>query len=149
MASVGVTILYLAWAVSWGGTFMTTCTMGDSKSLGGALILSPIFYLCAFFILAIMRAGVGTLLFSLPLMALLLWQAAWAVRLFIVTNIHGLSPCNLMMGEHFGTAHGGFIELVYAPYYFLVSIGSLGFIAYSHRRYRRQLRSPVELGAFD
>ena len=80
MASVGVTILYFAWVVSWGGTFMTTCTMGDSKSLGGALILSPIFYLCAFFILAILRAGVRTLLFSLPLMALMIWQAAWAVR---------------------------------------------------------------------
>ena len=54
-----------------------------------------------------------------------------------------------MMGEYFGAAHGGFTELVYAPYYFLVSVGSLGFIAHSHWRYRRQLRSPVELGFFN
>lgn len=149
MASVAVTILYLAWAVSWGGTFMTTCTMGDAKSLGGALVLSPIFYLCSFFGLCILRAGIGTLLFSLPLMALMVWQAVWAVRLFFVTNIHGLSPCNLMKGEYFGTANGGFIEWLYAPYYFLVSMGSLGFIAFAHWRHRLEMKTQTQLSNSD
>lgn len=149
MASAAVTILYFAWAVSWLGTFATTCTMGDAKSLGGALVLSPWFYLCSFYGLSMLRAGVGTLLFSLPLMALMVWQAAWAARLFFVTNIHGLSPCNLMKGEFFGAAHGGFIELLYAPYYFLVSISSLGFIAYSHWRYRQEMRAQTRLSNFD
>ena len=140
MASAAVTILYIAWAVSWWGTFATTCTMGDAKSLAGGMIFSSLFYLCAFFLLTILRLGVGALLFSLPLVALMAWQATWGARLFLVTNIRGLSPCNLMMGEYFGVATGGLFELLYAPYYFLVSIGPLGFIGYAHWRHRQDMR---------
>ena len=128
---------------------MTTCTMGDAKSLGGGLILSSLFYLISFFILAILRAGAGTLLFALPLMALMAWQAVWGARLFIVTNLRGLSPCNLMMGEYFGPANGGLLELLYAPYYFLVSIVSLGFLAYAHWRHREEMKGRTSLGLFD
>ena len=113
------------------------------------LIYSCLFYLCSFYVLAIMRAGVGTLLFSIPVMALMALQALWGARLFIVTNLRGLSPCNLMMGEYFGDAIGGFVDLIYAPYYFLVSVGSIGFIAYSHWRYRQQRKAQVQLSVLD
>ena len=40
MAAVGVSFLYLAWFLSWFGTFATTCTGSDPKSLASGLILS-------------------------------------------------------------------------------------------------------------
>lgn len=142
-----VPILYLAWLLSWFGTFATTCTGSDPKSLGTGMILSVLFYAAGIFCLH--RSDLGTLglVVALPLVLLLIQQTIWAAELFIVVNVDGRSACNLMMGEEFGEARGGAAEYVYAPYYFLASLGSLAALFLSHRRYRQshKPRRPTEL----
>ena len=142
-----VPILYLAWSLSWFGTFATTCTGGDPKSLGTGMILSVLFYAAGIFCLH--RSDLGTLglVVALPLVLLLMRQAAWAAELFVVVNIDGRSACNLMMEEEFGEARGGLVENLYAPYYFLASLGSLAALFLSHRRYRQshKPRRPTKL----
>ena len=128
-------MLYLAWLLSWLGTFATTCTGGDPKSLGAGMILSVLFYAAGIFCLQRSSLGVGGLLLALPLCLLLLRQGAWAVELFVDVNIDGHSACNLIMGEGFGEARGGWLEQTYSIYYFGISIISLWAIGYSHWRY--------------
>lgn len=133
--------LYVAWFVTWGGTFMTTCTMGDAKSLGGAMIYSILIYLAP--IITLPKHGLSTLglVLTTPLVLLLSHQAIWAVELFVVVSVDGRSACNLMMGDDYGVARGGWVEQSYAFYYFAVSVASLWAIASSHRRFR-QNKSP-------
>ena len=137
LAAWVIPVLYLAWALSWGGTFMTTCTMGDPKSLAGALMFSCIPYAAAIAVLLARQLGPIGLTIALPLVPLMLWQAAWGFELFVLLNINGRNACNLMMGEEFGEADSDWFELLYAPYYVSMSLASVIAIAYSHWRYQR------------
>ncbi len=129
-------MLYLAWFLSWFGTFATTCTGSDPKTLGTGMILSVVFYAAGIFCLH--RSDLGTVGFviALPLVLLLLRQAAWAAELFVVVHINGRSACSLMMNEEFGETHGGW-EYVYPIYYFIASAWSVAATVLSHRRHRR------------
>jgi hypothetical protein len=143
MAVVLVILLYAAWFITWGGTVMASCTMADAKSLGGAMIYSCLFYLGAILSLPAHPLGrVGTIA-SLPLCLALIWQTAWGATLFVVVNVNGLSACNLMIGEGYGEARGGWLEYVYAPYYLVVSVGSLAAILLSYRRQSRIRRETL------
>jgi len=138
LAMLLMTFLYVACFITWTGTFMGSCTMADAKSLGGAMIYSCLYYLGAILTLPRCPLGrVGTIM-SLPLCLALIWQTVWGAKLYVVVNVDGLSACNLMMGEGYGEARGGWLELLYAPYYLLASVGSLGATLLSHRRYRQE-----------
>jgi hypothetical protein len=132
--------LYVAWFITWTGTFMGTCTMADAKSLGGAMICSCLYYLGGATSLPIYPLGRMGGVMAVPLCIALVWQTIWGAKLLLVVNLNGLSACNLMMGEGYGEARGGWIELLYAPYYLLASVGSLTAILLSHRRYRQERR---------
>lgn len=149
MAIVLVAVLYFAWLITWSGTFATTCAMGDAESLVGAVIASSVFYLGAISALPLLRLNVAGMFLSLPLVPLMTWQAIWGAKLFFVVNISGRSACNLMFGEGYGPSDGGWHELTCAPYYILVSLGSLAALAVSHRRYRQGQNPQPPLGAFD
>lgn len=79
----------------------------------------------------------------MPLVPLMLWQAAWGFELFVLLNINGRNACNLMMGEEFGEADSDWFELLYAPYYISMSLASVFAIACSHWRYRRTRKNLV------
>ena len=142
MAAVGVSFLYLAWFLSWFGTFATTCTGSDPKSLASGLILSLSPYMVSIAGLRIGRLNAIGLALSLPLAILLARQALWAAQLFAVVNVAGRSACSHMFDEDFGPVQGGWLEYIYAPYYFSISMLSLYAIAYSYWRYRQD-RKPV------
>lgn len=144
MAIFAVPILYIAWFLTWGGTFMTTCTMGDPKSLAGAILYSCVPYAAAFSFLISQHLRLSGLVLSLPLVPLMLWQAVWGAELFILFNIGGQNACNLITGEEFGAAEGDWFELLYAPYYFLTSVSSIAGLAYSHWRHRQGLKRRTE-----
>ncbi|MEQ9606206.1 MAG: hypothetical protein RLN99_00910, partial [Kiloniellaceae bacterium] len=80
---------------------------------------------------------------ALPLVALMLWQAIWGIRLFLVVNVAGRNACYLLVGLDYGAASG--IEGIFAPYYILVSVGSLAAIAAAHWRHRRARRSMLPI----
>jgi len=149
VAIVMVVVLYFAWLVSWGGTFATTCAMGDYKSLKAAMIMSSVFYLGTLAALPRLRLSFIGVLLALPLAFLMLWQAIWGVKLFLVLNVEGRSACSLMFGGDYGPAHGGWFDLTLPPYYILVSLCSLAGLGVSHWRYRRSLKPRPSLGAFD
>lgn len=140
-----VPFLYMAWFFTWFGTFAGTCTGSDPKSLVAGMLYSVLFYAVGIFCLHRSDLGTAGVVLALPLLVLLLRQAAWAAELFVVVNIEGRSACSLMMGEEFGEARGGGLEYVSASYYFLVSMGSLGAILLSHWRHRKSQR-PKQLG---
>ncbi len=117
---------------------MASCTMGDAKSLGGAMILSFLIFLAPITTLPKHGLSMFGLLLAVPLIFLLLRQGVWAVELFVVVSIEGRSACSLMMGDDYGVAKGGWLEHSYAFYYFITSVASLWAIASSHRRYRRE-----------
>ena len=131
-------ILYIAWLLSWFGTFATTCAGGVPDSLGSGMVLSALFYGAGMFCLHRSDLGVAGLLLALPLSFLLLWQAVWAADLLIEANLFGRSACTLMMGEDFGEAKSEWSERIYSLYYFMVSVGSLWALAYSHWQFRRR-----------
>ena len=140
MAALALPVLYLAWSYTWVGTYATTCTMGEARSLGGALVSSWVFYLGSFLLLRFNSLGLAGLALSLPLVPLMVWQAGWGARLIAITNINGLSACNLIKGDDYGGAMGGWLEQLYGPYYVLVSVVSIAAIAYSHWRYQLENR---------
>jgi hypothetical protein len=123
--------------------------MGDAESLGGAMIASFVFYLGVIAALPRLRLGVLGLLLSLPLVPLMIWQATWGTKLFFVVNVSGQSACNLMFGEGYGEAGGGWFEQAVAPYYVLVSIGSLLAIVASHWHHRQSQKPKLQIDAFD
>ncbi|MGF1629623.1 MAG: hypothetical protein ACFCUT_09145 [Kiloniellaceae bacterium] len=137
MTIFSVMLLHVAWFITWGGSVMASCTMADAKSLGGAMIYSCLFYLGPILSLPSHPLGKAGLIASLPLCLALIWQTAWGMKLFVIVNVDGLSACNLMMGEGYGEARGGWIEALYAPYYTLVSVSSLVAILLSYRRHRQ------------
>ena len=139
-AIVAVPILYLAWTYTWVGTYATTCTMGDAKSLVGALVSSWMFHLASFLLLRFNNLGLVGLALSLPLVPLMVRQADWGLRLFVITNINNQSACSLIKGEDYGEAMGGWFEQLFGPYYLLVSVASLIAIAYAHWRYWQERR---------
>ncbi|WP_420348621.1 hypothetical protein [Pelagibius sp.] len=132
MAAVGIAFLYLAWFLSWFGTFATTCTGSDPKSLAGGLVLSVGPYLVSFACLRFARINPLGLIVALPLMLLLVRQAYWGAQLFIVVTVNGRSACSHMFGEEFGPSQGGWLEQVYAPYYLFVSLGAIAALGYAH-----------------
>src|SRR3546814_9363086 len=97
-------ILYFAWLVSWGGTFATTCPMGDCKSLKAAMMMSSIFYHGTLTVLPRLRLNVIGVILALPLAMLMTWQAIWAVKLFLILSVNGRSACSLMFGGDYGPA---------------------------------------------
>lgn len=135
MPGIAVLFLYFAWFTTWTGTFATTCTMSDAESLTGAVVFSSIPYLAAFLLLGFNRLGSFGLVFAIPLFPMMVWQAFWAGQLLAVTNIHGLSACNLIKGDNYGAAMGGWPEQVYGPYYMIVSVSSVVALAYSYWRH--------------
>lgn len=136
MAAVGVGFLCLAWFLSWFGTFATTCTGSDPKSLAGGLILSLGPYIVSIAALRVGRLNAVGLVLSLPLVYLLVQQAYWGAQLFGVVNVSGRSACSHMFDEEFGLASGEWLEYLYAPYYFSISIAVVYAIGYSHWCYR-------------
>lgn len=149
MAAVAVLILYLAWLLSWSGTFATTCTGSDPKSLAGGMILSALPYLVCMLLLWLCRLERAGLILSIPLFPLMSWQAIWGARLFVIHNIDGRSACTLIDGMDMGIARGGAWEQFYAPYYFFVSVLSMILIVYSYKRVRRSGAKSVKLDIFD
>lgn len=149
MAAIAVPVLYLAWLLSWYGTFATTCTGSDPKSLAAGMILSALPYLAGMLLLGLFRLEFAGLILSIPLFPLLSWQAIWGARLFIIHNIDGRSACTLIVGMDMGTARGGELEHFYALYYFFVSVLSMILIVYSYRRSRRRRAKSVKLEVFD
>lgn len=133
-----VPLLYVAWYLSWYGTFATTCTGSDPKSLGAGMFLSLLPFAAALFTLHLSNLNVVGLVLSLPVAFLFARQALWSAELFWVVNIEGRSACSLMMGEDFGAATGGWLEQIYALYYFGLSAFSLIALCWSHRRYWRE-----------
>ena len=144
-ALVAVPVLYFAWYLTWLGTFATTCPMGDPDSLEAGIILSFLPYLVAMISLWFGRLPIVGLIASLPLFPLALWQVDWSFRLFLVLNVNGRNACNLIMGEEFGDANGWLFEHLYAPYYLLAGLGTVGAVMYSHWRHR-QLSKVSEAG---
>jgi hypothetical protein len=67
-----IPMLYLAWFLSWFGTFATTCTGSDPKSLGTGMILSVLFYAAGIFCLHRNDLGTTGLIIALPLAFLVL-----------------------------------------------------------------------------
>ena len=130
-----VPFLYIGWYLSWYGTFATTCTGSDPKSLGAGMFLSLLPYAVAILALHLSNLSRAGMLFSIPLVLLFAKQALWGVELFIVVNVDGRSACNLMMEEDFGEASGGLLEQVYSIYYFGGSMLCLWAIGCSHWRY--------------
>jgi hypothetical protein len=143
-----VPMLYLAWCLSWFGTFATTCTGSDPKSLGTGMILSVVFYAAGIFCLHRSDLGTVGLALALPLVLLLLRQATWAAELFVVVHINGRSACSLMMGDDYGETDGGW-EYVYPFYYFIASAWSVAATVLSHWRHRRSRKPTLPLDAFD
>lgn len=104
MAIAAVPTLYFAWLLSWFGTFATTCTGSDPKSLTTGMVLSSLPYLAALLLLCFDRlSGIGLIL-AIPLFPLMVWQAIWGARLFFVHNISGGSACTLIDGTDMGLA---------------------------------------------
>ena len=149
MAGLAIAFLYIAWPLSWLGTFVTTCTGSDPKSLTAGILYSGLFYLTAVAILRFDRLNTLGFVFSLPLFPLLSWQGIWGMRLFFMVNIGGQSACNLILGEEAGPVRGGWIQQIHAPYYILVSTGSLCAIVYSYWRYREKTARVVRFDVFD
>ena len=147
MAGLSIAFLYIAWPLSWLGTFVATCTGSDPKSLTAGILYSVFFYLTAVVILWFSRLSTLGLIFSLPLFPLLIWQAMWGMQLFFVVNIDGQSACNLMFDEEAGPIRGGWIQQIHAPYYVLVSAGAPCAIVCSYWRYRRERERPVLVGS--
>lgn len=149
MAVLMVASLYFAWLVSWGGTFATTCPMGDYKSLKAAMMMSSILYLGPLTVLPRLRLNFIGVILASPLAMLVTWQAIWAVKLFLVLSVSGRSACSLMFGGDYGPADGGWFDLILPPYYFLVSAGSLAALAVSHWRHLHARKAPTKANVFD
>jgi hypothetical protein len=149
VAVLMVAILYFAWLISWGGTFATTCPMGDYKSLRAAMVMSSAFYIGTLTVLPRLRLNFTGMILSLPLAMLMSWQAIWAVKLFLVLSVDGRSACSLMFGGDYGLARGGWFDLILPPYYFLVSLGALAALAASHWRHLRARKAPTKANVFD
>ena len=131
-----VPFLYMAWFLTWFGTFAGTCTGSDPKSLSAGVAYSVLFYAAGIFCLQRSDLGAAGAVFALPLVVLLLNQAAWGAKLFMVVYVEGRSACSLMTGEEFGESDGG-VEYLHPLYYLAVSAGSVAAIVRSHWRYRR------------
>ena len=129
-------MLYLAFVLTWAGTFITTCTQNDTDSLGSGMILSAPFYVSATLILFFQRLTKLEFLFTFPLLACLLWQAVWSVRLVWMVFFADLATCNLITGWYFGQVTNPVRERVFATYYLAVSILPIAAILYSHMRHR-------------
>lgn len=135
MAGVGICFLHLAWFLSWFGTFATTCTGSDPKSLAAGTILSLGPYLVSVASLHFGRLNFVGLVLSLPIVLLLARQAFWGAQLFVVVNVNGRSACSHMFWEEFGPSRGGWFEQIYGPYYFLIGVASIIAVVYSAWRY--------------
>lgn len=142
-AIVAVPTLYLAWYFMWLGTFATTCTMGDPKSLTSALVFSFLPYLIGTTFLYLGALHPAALLVAVPLVLLMVWQALWGAQLTVVVDIGGRSACTLMMREEFGTAKGGWLEFLYGPYYILTAVGSTGALLRAYLRYENWKRQKI------
>lgn len=134
----GVVLLYVAVPISLLGTLSQLCPMGDAQVLKVHALLSVPFYLAALSLLVGARID-AVVMPWLPLIVILLaWQCLWGVRLFIMTNIGGASPCTLIAGEDYGGASRWWLEQSIAPYYILVSASALGLIVAAALRGRAQ-----------
>ncbi|MEO3429732.1 hypothetical protein AAFN88_12780 [Pelagibius sp. CAU 1746] len=143
-----VPLLYIAWLLSWFGTFAGTCTGADPKSLGAGMFYSAAFYAGGILCLLCRKLNTEGFLCALPLIVLLIWQAIWSFELFTVVFLEGHSACTFMMGSYFGEARGG-QEYIYVFYYVGVSVASLMAIGLSHFRYRRSQDAPVTASGRD
>src|SRR3546814_16529188 len=126
MAITMVGVLYFAWFLTWTGTFANSCTMGDYESLPGAMVLSFGFYVFTIAALPRLRLGIVGVILALPLVPLMIWQAVWGVKLFLVVYVAGRNACGLMFGGDYGEADGTWFEASLVAYYIILRLWLIG-----------------------
>ena len=95
---LSITAFYMGAGNTILARFAGTCTHGDAGRLYGVVISAVLFFVA----LAIMKASArerSVVLFILPVLPVLVWQAWFSLRLSFEILVWGHSACDVLQGE--------------------------------------------------